>query len=114
MRKAMGSKRAIGTGELAEFLSVKRVTIERWCRAGKLPAFRNGSARLANWRVMRRDFHDWLLSPMGARYLPAVATREPEPVRHKHGREVCITCGRALPLRECPPVKTPGHGDAGG
>lgn len=41
-------------GEVASYLRVSKTTICRWCKDGRLPAFRLGRS----WRVQRRDLED--------------------------------------------------------
>jgi excisionase family DNA binding protein len=42
-------------GEVAEYLRVHRMTVQRWCRSGSLPAAKIGRA----YRIRKRDFEEW-------------------------------------------------------
>ncbi len=43
----------IGAAELAKFFGVSDQTIWRWCKSGKLPAFKIGS----QWQVRQSDLN---------------------------------------------------------
>jgi excisionase family DNA binding protein len=44
--------------EVCEILKVSRLTVIRWVRAGKLPAFKPGKGR--GWRIRRADFDEFV------------------------------------------------------
>ena len=43
----------LGVTELAKFFGVSEQTIWRWCKAGKIPAFKIGS----QWRIRQSDLN---------------------------------------------------------
>lgn len=43
----------IGVEQLAKFFGVSNQTIWRWCKAGKLPAFKIGS----QWKIRQSDIN---------------------------------------------------------
>jgi excisionase family DNA binding protein len=44
--------------EICAILKISRITVIRWIRAGKLPAFKPGEGR--GWRVHRSDFDEFV------------------------------------------------------
>jgi len=44
--------------ELAEILKVNRVTVQRWCKTGEIPAVKIGKS----YRVENKDFENWYKS----------------------------------------------------
>lgn len=49
--------------EIAEILKVNRVTIQRWCKTGEVPAVKIGKS----YRIEKKDFENWYLSKKGER-----------------------------------------------
>jgi len=47
--------------ELAEILKVNRVTVQRWCKTGEIPAVKIGKS----YRVEKKDFENWYKSKKG-------------------------------------------------
>ena len=47
--------------ELAEILKVNRVTIQRWCKTGEIPAVKIGKS----YRIEKKDFENWYKSKKG-------------------------------------------------
>jgi excisionase family DNA binding protein len=56
------ANKPLTVGEVAEYLRVSRVTVWRWCKSGKLPAFKIG--------------HEWRIDPQ---WLKAVLSERDEP-----------------------------------
>ncbi|MBX4187765.1 MAG: helix-turn-helix domain-containing protein [Candidatus Doudnabacteria bacterium] len=50
---AQKDDKIIGVEELAQFFGVSDQTIWRWCKSGKLPAFKIGS----QWKVRQSDLN---------------------------------------------------------
>jgi len=48
-----GTDKIMNVEELAKFFGVSNQTIWRWCKAGKLPAFKIGS----QWKIRQSDIN---------------------------------------------------------
>ena len=55
----MAAGTPLGTGLAAQLLGVSRQTVARWCRSGRIGAFRNGGGQ---WRVPASEVAARLLS----------------------------------------------------
>jgi len=51
----MDNGELLSAEEVGEILKVSRITVRRWCRAGKLPAVKIGKA----YRIRRKDLERW-------------------------------------------------------
>jgi excisionase family DNA binding protein len=56
---------ALSVAELAQVLNVKRLTVERWCKVGRIPHFRIGrtirfcGSVVARWLLARQSMPAW-------------------------------------------------------
>lgn len=54
LNKLLGKEdKILGVTELSKFFSVSNQTIWRWCKAGKIPAFKIG----AQWKIRQSDLN---------------------------------------------------------
>lgn len=49
----MSGDKVINTAEIARFLAVSTETVARWCKEGRLPAFKIGG----EWRIRQSDLN---------------------------------------------------------
>lgn len=49
--------------EIADILKVNRVTIQRWCKTGEIPAVKIGKS----YRIEKKDFERWYHAKKGER-----------------------------------------------
>ena len=68
-RQSIWQNELLTVSEVATYLRVTRVTVWRWCQAGKIPATRIGR----NWRIHRDDLR---------RFLETSVVQDPDQTHH--------------------------------